>query len=157
MIVSWTVPTQAEVAHVAQHMRHADAEECRLMAGLLPADALSVGLSASDASFCALANGEPVAIFGGSNGSMMDAASGVIWELGTTWIDQHPLTFARHSHTGLRMLWDSLDVDRASNYVWIGNEASKRWLWWLGASFDTKVVPGANGGLFVPFTLERER
>ncbi len=155
MTVSWTIPISSQIRAVAENMRPVDAEECRLMSGLKPLDALQVGVEASHAVFCALADGVPVAIFGGCNGSAMAPENGMIWELGTTWIDSHPLTFARHSRRGLAMLWDSLDVDRVSNYVWVENDASRRWLYWLGASFGVKAVVSAHGGAFLPFTLER--
>jgi hypothetical protein len=156
MTITWAYPTDAMIEHVGRRMRAHDAEECRLMSGLFPVDALGVGVAASDVAFCALANREPVAIFGGRNGSALDPSMGMIWELGTEWIDRHPLTFARHSKAALRMFWDGLDVERAGNMVWAENEASRRWLYWLGASFGREVVPGRLGGVFIPFTIERE-
>jgi len=155
MKVSWTIPMPSQVRHVADQMRLSDAEECRLMSGLKPLDALQVGVEASHVVFCALADGEPVAIFGGCNGSAMAPEHGMMWALGTTWIDEHPVTFARHSKRGLAMLWDSLDAVRVSNYVWVDNKASRDWLYWLGASFGTKVFASPHGGLFIEFTLER--
>lgn len=148
MIVSWTIPTVAHVEHVARHMRAVDVEECRLMSGATPLDALTFGVNKSDVSFCALSDGKAVVIFGGSN-------NGTIWALGTDWVTKCPMTFARHSRTGMAMLWDALDCDVAGNVVWIDNSASIRWLRWLGASFSDERVSGACGGVFLPFVLER--
>ncbi len=155
-MITWTRPDDALLVSVAARMRAHDAEECRLMSGLRPVDALRVGVAGSDVAVCALVDGEPVVIFGGSNGSAIDPCNGTIWELGTTWIDCHPKTFAKHSRSALRMLWDALDVERAGNMVWVENHASRRWLYWLGASFARQPVVGACGGMFLPFTLERE-
>jgi hypothetical protein len=148
MIVSWSVPCDWHVRAIAQNMRAIDAEECRLMSGKSPLESLTFGVTHSDVSFCTLADGEPVVLFGGHN-------SGIIWALGTDWATRYPMTFARHSRTGLAMLWDALDCDVVGNHVLAGNVLAIRWLLWIGAKVGDKRVNGIYGGEFLPFVLER--
>ena len=153
-MIDWTRPTGAMLEHVAAHMRWHDRMECLLVAGLMPLDALQAGVEHSDAVFCASVDGEPVCVFGGRNGSMLAPEIGGIWELGTDWIDRNPMRFARHSKRGLRMLWDGLGCNVAENLVWAKNDASRRWLYWLGASFARDVVL-VSGEPFIRFSIER--
>lgn len=128
------VPVEAwHVEHVAEYMRAADVKECRVLGNLSPREALDLSLSHYGVSWTAMFNGEPAAIFGVVNLSLM-GGEGIGWLLGTTILEKHWRAFARASRA---IFLDVLKhYDRITNVTHVDNTLSMRWLAWLGATFQ---------------------
>jgi len=156
MLLRWTTPTPDLLFRLAMDMRASDMEEVWLSAGLMPLDALTMLVNASDAVFVALVENEPVYIFGGKSNSQLDAQNGTCWGLGTTWLDRHGITFAKLSRRGLVKLWQALpQVQRFACRIWICCPKTLAWAKWLGATLGATREAGLKGGVFVPYTIER--
>ncbi len=148
-------PTQEEFCHMAKFIRPADVMEIWQACGLTPTHAIAMLEKASDVVFVALHGKQPVYLFGGLKGAPL-AACGQCWGFATTWCDKHPLTLAKVSKTGFRMIFDELPVPRLSCRILADGEATKTWIKWLGAKLDEKTEPGVNGGNFQRYVIERE-
>lgn len=144
-----------DAAELAASLRPADALEMRLRDGFSPADGVALSCFVSDALFAGRCGGRLFALFGGCRDSVL-ADTGTVWALGTRAIDASPRDFLRGSVEGLRRVMAALpEVEAFSNWVEVGNEASARWLEWLGAHWSGETQATVFGGRFRRFTLGR--
>ncbi|MEH3125567.1 hypothetical protein [Agrobacterium cavarae] len=124
------IPASVEhVAVIAPRMREADKDEVFAAVGRGPASALLHSLRCSDLAYTVEYDGRPELMFGCGTTNMI-ANVGAPWALGTDAIDDHPTHFLRGS-----LFWVREVRKRYAsllNVVDDRNEASKRWLEWLG-------------------------
>jgi len=135
---------------IGRRMRAADAAECRAMGRFSPIGALAYSMRNSDA-ITALLDGRPVAMFGTREINVL-AGVGCVWLLGTDDLLVHRKAFLRESLKWRPQLFTRYSVLR--NVVSLNNQASLRWLRWLGAEFAPETLD--VGGLpFVLFELRK--
>ncbi|WP_370677534.1 hypothetical protein [Pleomorphomonas sp. PLEO] len=135
---------------IGRHMRAADAAECRAMGVFSPIGALRYSMRNSDAT-TALFDGRPAAMFGTRSLNVL-AGVGCVWLLGTDDLLIHRKAFLRASVRGRHKLFERYSVLR--NVVSTHNEASVRWLTWLGAEFAPDTID-VRGVPFVLFELRK--
>lgn len=135
---------------IARRMRVADVAECRAMAGLSARDGLRRSMRRSTA-FTVLIGGRPEAMFGTSDVNVL-AGIGSVWMLATDEVDRHPRDLLRLSPEWVGKLFSRYEVLR--NVVSVDNDASIRWLKWLGARFTDPIEVG--GVPFVLFELRKQ-
>ncbi len=82
-----------------------------------------------------------------------DPTGGIPWMLGTELINEHPRMMARESVIQLSLMMDQYEFLR--QFIYVQNEASIRWLRWLGFKFLEARVIGPKGSLFYPFEYRR--
>lgn len=130
----------AHVGRIASRMRAIDAAECAAF-GRSPKQALRAGLQGSVASWTALVDGRPEAMFGVAPASMIDGR-GRPWLLGT---DVVPLAGPALMRLGRRHLAAMHRLfPRLENMVSARNEAAVRWLAHLGFEFGDEAVIGGE-------------
>ncbi|MCI5836231.1 MAG: hypothetical protein MR209_00060 [Veillonellaceae bacterium] len=132
------------------HMRPHDVEECTAF-GVSPVEAvLQSAYHPESESFAVLDEaGEALWVYG--RGRARNAGGMGIWCLGRIGSERYARFFLQESKRVLeRWLDDGLPL---WNYVSVSNDASLRWLAWLGATFGEEVEIG--GVRFVRFELRR--
>lgn len=125
---------------IGRRMRPADVEECRIVAGFKPIEALRRSMGNSRA-FTALMDGRPEVMFGTSDINVLNGV-GSVWLLGTDAVERHPRVFLEKSAEWSRKLFTRYSVLR--NVVPESNTASMRWLKWLGAEFSRRIDIGGR-------------
>lgn len=121
-----------DVWHVASNMRARDVEEVWAASHFTPTEALRMSIAVSrDTVFVGVADGIPVCIYGVEPPSLLGLVARP-WMLGTDGIDFHSREFLRRSRSLTRGLSERFPV--MENYVDARNEASIRWLRWVGFS-----------------------
>lgn len=140
--------TLDDVRHVAEHMRPLDVEEARAF-GLSPLQALEIGLHQSDVCLALIApDGTPCAITGISPNERY-RNWGAIWLLGTSQIEDVPMTFLRHSKQVLKEMADSTPYEAFFNYTYAPNTLHHKWIKWCGFTFLRKVeLPPFNKSFY---------
>ena len=111
-------------------------------------DVLRFSIEVSPVSHAMLLDGKAIAIYG--VGQLTESA-GSPWLIGTTDIARIPGPFARFTREGFKEFagpWRYLE-----NYVDDRNEASKKWLAWLGFLFDEPAPYGVEGRPFRRFYM----
>jgi|DEB0MinimDraft_10_1074344.scaffolds.fasta_scaffold39683_2 hypothetical protein len=98
-----------------------------------------------------LATGEAIALAGvaGRQGKLATA-----WMITTDWVYSHPVPFLRRSGQVLAEMFDRAGCDVFTNLVDDRNTLHRRWLTWLGATWD--APQDLNGHPFHRFYLERK-
>ncbi len=137
--------------YIGRHMRAADAAECRAMGVFSPIAALRFSMGNSDAT-TALFDGRPAAMFGTRSLNVL-AGLGCVWLLGTDDLTVHRRAFLQASAKWRYKLFERYSVLR--NFVSLDNEASLRWLTWLGAEFSPETTD-VRGVRFVLFELRKD-
>jgi hypothetical protein len=140
VIVSFRPARASDAREIVPRLRARD------LAGLCqagdPVDVVIEGLQTSIAAWTVLADGEIAVLFGFRLAMLLDDRV-YLWMLGTTVIDQHPVTFLRKSRGVVRLMRKHYSLvygEVACDY-----ERSIRWLTWLGG----KVRPGPEPGRMV--------
>lgn len=155
---TFTPPTLCDLIELADHIRPADAAELAAGFGMPPFESAAMSLRLSDSAFSARVNGRLLAVYGIRADSILDGTA-VIWALGTRAAQEEWRTFARWSAPCLERLADTLPwAATLHNAVHAQNEASIRWLGWLGASFGNPFYAKPEGlppAAFIPFSIER--
>ncbi|QND53460.1 DUF2833 domain-containing protein [Phyllobacterium sp. 628] len=141
------VPARAShVRTVARRMRKADRDEVSAASGRLPADALIYSLRKSSVAWTALIDGVPELMFGVGDLNVL-AGVGAPWLLGTDAVEKNYVAFLRGSVDWRDQLLRRYPVMR--NFVDVRNQASIRWLRWLGFKlFDPVELRGHEFCLF---------
>lgn len=153
--ITFTRAVPEDAAELAADLRDADAREMMLHMGFGPRDGVALSCYASDACFAGRVGGRLFCLFGVCRDSVLSDTA-TIWALGTRAIDASPRDFLRGSVEGMRIAMSALpDVDAFSNWVLVENEASARWLDWLGAHWGHGTLVTPFGGRFRQFTLGR--
>jgi hypothetical protein len=128
------VPVEAwHLPYIAERMREIDRRECHELGGLEPLAALERSIGCLGHHWTALFDGEPVALFGVTQDTLLGGGVGTAWLLGTDRLQRDWRAFVRASKPVVREL---LTRYRAlSNVLLTDNTLCMRWLAWLGASF----------------------
>ncbi|HXD37990.1 hypothetical protein ACFCQI_01580 [Rhodanobacter sp. FW102-FHT14D06] len=128
------VPVEAwHLPYIAERMRAVDVRECREIGGVEPLAALEQSVACPGPHWTALFDGEPVALFGVTQDTLIGGGIGAAWLLGTDRLQRDWRAFARASKPVVREL---LTRYRAlSNVLLTDNTLCMRWLAWLGADF----------------------
>lgn len=132
-------PRDGDIEAMLPHIREADRQEVWAAGKLTPEIALRRGLAASDRAFTGVIDGEIVAMFGVTPGSILGGV-GVPWMLGTEAIERHAVAFIRQSRPALWMMHARYDY--LINFVDDRNKAAIRWLQWLGFHVEQPVPMG---------------
>lgn len=133
-------PCITDLEYVAQHMRPEDIEECAA-GGKEPFAALSEGWFAGKSWVLLTPDETPAAILGVHKTDT--PGYGMVWMLGTPAIEQHPITFLRHSKPVLDELFSEYAL--LYNYTYYKNEVHHKWLRWLGFTLSERQ------GDWIPF------
>jgi len=144
------VPVEGwHVAHVAAHVREADAAEIWASHHLHALEAIEDGLRTSVLARTGLVDGEPVCVFGVCPSSLLTGA-GSPWMLATPLLHTVDRAFIRLS----RRVVDAMQSFFAelSNYVDARNLHAVRWLEWLGFHVEPAVPYGIEQLPFHRFT-----
>ena len=152
--VKFTAPTEEVLQFIADNMRQADIEEVAASHGHTPIQALCEGVKISDSCVVAIANDEPVAVFGLVRGCVL-SGYGTPWALGTDSLFEYKKSFMKWSRVLLAMMLN--EFDHLENFVHVKNQQSVRWLKWLGFQFEEPQPYGLKRELFMKFYLEKER
>lgn len=134
---------------VGRRLRESDRLEVQRSGRLGPVEALRQSMRNSDA-FTVLIDGRPEIMFGVGDLNVLAGVGGV-WLLGTDAITRNWRWFLRATAEGRQSLFTRHTVLR--NVVDRENEASLRWLSWLGATFLGAI--DINGHPFVLFEMRK--
>lgn len=147
------VPAREEyVGFVAANMRQADRDEIWASHHLRPEQALRRCLRETPKAFAAVIDGEVCCLFGVTPRSIL-TGHGMLWMLGTDGIVRHQYRFLRDSIECADAM--NREYPILMNYVSDANEASKRWLRWLGFTLDDPAPYGVERQLFRRFERVR--
>lgn len=136
---------------VAANMRDADRAEVWASSHESPEAAVSRSLRVSTHAWVGYYDDRPVCVFGAAPLNMI-AGLGSPWLLGTDELVDRPAAFLRRCRPYVaRML---AVYPKLVNHVDDRNEASKRWLSWLGFNLGEPEPHGPDRILFRPFHLE---
>ena len=136
---------------VAANMREADVREVWASSHSTPERAVRESLRVSTAAWIGYYDGWPVCVFGVAPLNMV-AGIGSPWLLATDELTERPAAFLRRCRPYVaRML---RVYPKLVNHVDDRNEASKRWLSWLGFTLCEPEPHGPDRLSFRPFHLE---
>lgn len=151
-MVEFVKPTVELVETIAAEMRQADIDEVWASNHHTPLEALTKGWEMSDFSTVAMANGEPLVMFGLVKRDIL-TGSGVLWMLGSNRVMSHKKELFRQT---VLVVDEMLTVcPRLCNMVHGKNVSSIKWLKWLGFTIEEPIPHGPDGDLFHRFYLER--
>ena len=142
--------TQADMAHVAEHMRAADRAEVLAATGHTPREALDFSAAASRDTFCGLADGVPVLIAGTARPYML-GTEGMPWMLATDDLYAHAKPFLRRCRPYMRQL--RREYSYLWNFVDARNVEAVQWLGWLGFDVHPPAPYGVAGLEFHMFDM----
>lgn len=149
-MVEFKKPTPEMIHYIADNMRQADVDEVKAASSFTPLEAITKGVEISDMTSVAIINGDIVAIMGVvKTGVLSD--NGVPWLLGTDNVSKHYREFLGSSRTVLNAMINV--CPNLTNYVYVKNTVSIRWLKWLGFKLEKAKPFGVNGELFHKFTI----
>lgn len=139
-----------DVEYIAARMRAADRIEVEALSGMSPQQVLMQGFRGSDICLTGTVDDEPCCMFGFSGQSML-SDSGTPWLLGTDLIHAIPVQFLRKSREIVDSIWESGAYDKLENWIDSENEASLRWLPWLGFTVNKHETLERRGRVFYRF------
>lgn len=142
-------PTQADIAHVAAHMRPMDALECEIVGGKAPKEALEESVACSEWAFAADIEGEVICIFGISRESLL-SDEGAPWMLGTEGVERNARIVLRCSVSFRDRM--KAEFEHLSNIVHAHNRTAIRYLKWCGFEFGEEII--VKGEPFLPFSMD---
>jgi hypothetical protein len=135
----YVVPaTQRHARVLGPHLRAADAYECRVLAGLEPADALLLSIVVSTEAFTAKIGNVPVGMFG-----HRDCGNGIgmIWLVGSERMTADLRDFLSASSEWWERVTSRYEV--CANRVTEANTLHRRWLGWMGCKFGPVYQAGS--------------
>jgi hypothetical protein len=136
---------------VAEFMREADRAEVWASSHSTPWQATTDSLRVSTAAWAGLYDDRAVCVFGVAPLNMI-AGIGSPWLLGTEELVERPAAFLRRCRPYVGKMLRVYPT--LVNNVDDRNEASKRWLEWLGFTLGDPRPHGPDGVPFRPFKLE---
>lgn len=140
----------ADLRAVARHMRAMDALEIFALTGNSPLDGLTRSVECTPGARTLVLDGDPAAIYGAA--PVADGI-GVPWLLGTNAIAESSRDFVAFSREEFPRLIEPYQY--LENCVHRDNEASKRWLSWLGFTLEDPAPAGVAGELFHRFWMRK--
>ena len=151
-VVTYEPAHEGHVAILAPRVREADRREIWAASHRDPEHALAHGLRLSDRAWAGYGDGRLACLFGVGPASLLGRV-GVPWLIGSDDLVRHQTAFLRRSRPVLATLFDGYDV--LTNFVDARNEASIRWLGWLGFRFGDPAPFGPDRLPFYRFELKR--
>lgn len=150
---AYVVPATLEhAADILPRVRQADIDEFYATARWDAEMTLNFAIKHSTHRWAGIVDGQVIAIFGASLGSMI-TGTGIPWLISSNEVERYQMTFLRHSRP---LLADMLkDYRLLENYADARNVAACRWLRWMGFKFDEAKPFGALGLPFHRFELRR--
>lgn len=142
--------TKAEDAHVlymAPLLRRADCEEIAAYSGLSPLEGLSKSKAVSHLSYTIMADGEPIAMYGGTAEGYGKAN---VWMLGTAKIEDNSRQFLRLSRSHL----DDFQKELNSSFIYAIADPRNtlHQLWLLYTGFKLGKLLEVRGNNFITVT-----
>lgn len=140
-----------DVLYIADNLRNQDKEELKACGYDNFLAVILSSLNGAGISFIVKSvDHKPLCVFGIS--SHKDKNLGTpIWFLSVDCIDEYRKEFIYYAGQVVK-LWAE-NFGKLYNYVSVGNTKSMTWLKRLGAKFSKPIPYGANGDLFVRFTI----
>lgn len=139
-----------DIEHIAPRMREADVAEVWASTRLTPETALRMALRWSEDSWTTTINGRPEVMMGVWRISHVPEA-GSPWLLGTDAITKHPRRLLIEGTRVVPLILEKYKLLR--NAVDDRNEASKRFLTWLGFTMSDPYPAGPDGVPFRQFEM----
>lgn len=136
---------------IATDPRVSDVEEVLAARGYSILRAMYDGLRLSDRSYTVLADGVPLCMIGIAPKSQVYRV-GVPWMLSSNKLVHHERAILRYSKDFFYPM--AMHYAELENYVDARNEASIRWLRWLGFDFDPAAPYGVAGLPFHRFYMK---
>lgn len=124
--------TAADFSHIDRmrgRFRQADVEELREVYHFSPEEACERGIELASHAWTVLADGEPVCMTGILPMSALTGV-GVLWIVGTEWIDSHGFAFARASRQHVDRMLEDYEV--VLSRVSVKRDRVLEWAKWLG-------------------------
>lgn len=151
VLVRDSVPS--DPGKMAPRMRESDKQEVEASHGHTPYEALVHSFRVSPACFTVVYKNEVVAMFGVTADKRMNGLAS-IWFLSTDDIVKMKKTWLKLSKSTIQSMLITFPI--LYNFVQVGNEASIKWLKWLGAEFGDPSPYGKQGFPFLPFKFTRK-
>lgn len=151
---TYTTPTKEDMAELSRMMRPEDRQELVGAVGPNIEGETQYCLEASECAYICKRDGVPMAAFGVVRKSPFQNI-GVIWMLATTETAKHKIYTGKWTRRGIRAFLR--DWDYLYNFVDEGNDATIRWLKWLGAKIYPARPYGIYGLPYHKFTFGEDR
>lgn len=136
---------EGDCESLAPRLRLADVHEIELAIGLEPLVALRKSVEVSSKKWSITIDDEVIAIFGVS----LRGSTGLPWLVASDGLLKIKRSFLAGCEPYIRSMSEGCDV--LTNYVWVQNKVSLKWLAWLGFSFEPPVSYGKSGEQFIRF------
>lgn len=139
-MISIVPATEEGAAFIAAGMQRPHREECE-GAGMTAAGALAVSLSSAAVAEMALADGEPIAMWGLNPGAML-GGSAIVWMLGTDALKRYPIYLCRYTKRFMdsaQAIYPTLECVTDIRYP-----TGCAWLEWLGFREASRVATPAT-------------
>lgn len=146
MQIIFDTPTEADVLHVAEHMRPADVAECNACGFYDMPEVLRNEIAISALCWAVRIDGEPACLLGVAPMAGLFGETGVPWLLGTELVTRHRRAFIRTSTAYIARMHSAFS--HLLNFVHAENEHSVRWLKFAGFTIHPPVPFGVKGELF---------
>lgn len=147
---SFRIPTDEDVAFVAENMREADRRELKRWTAQEPGYELKHSIDCSQVCYAGVfEDGKVACIFGACRANLLERTA-TIWSLSSTEVDRHPIEFYLGSKAGIdRIFREMPDVEMFANFVDLEYESAVKWLEMLGfgKSLGSERF-GIRGGVF---------
>lgn len=143
-------PTEADMDALAANMREIDQDECRLVGGMEPREALGESVGHALWAYAAEIDGEVVCIFGLSQDGLL-AEEAYPWMLAANGIERHARTLLRLTPIYLARMQG--EAERLYNIVHAHNRRAIRYLTWCGFTFGEGF--DVRGAPFLPFEMKK--
>jgi hypothetical protein len=138
--------TRQHAEILATIMRKEDADEYMAVSGHKAYPMMIEAIKSSDVSYTGLFEGQPICMFGVVNESLI-FKRGLVWFVGSSKLDDHPIGFLRRAKKGLMKMLSEYDI--LENYVDARYTKCIKWLKWMG--FSVSDFPEKGGIFDLPF------
>ena len=149
--ITITEAKQEDVISLVPRLRIDDVVEIEAL-GVTPLFALSASYRDSSRAYTVKIEGNPIAMFGLTS---VNSEEALIWMVGTDELYTIQRRFLRNSR---EFIAEALEMyETVYNFVDTRNEASIKWLQWLGARIEEPKEYGINGELFHRFSFSQAK
>lgn len=149
MQVLFLPPTEADIQHVAAHMRVADVAECNACGYTDMVAVLREEVAISALCWAVRIDGEPAALLGVAPLRGLLSETGVPWLLGTDLVTRNRWAFIRTSRAYIDRMHTAFS--HLLNFVHAENTQAVRWLKHAGFTVHAPEPFGPQGALFHRF------
>lgn len=138
---------EGDCESIAPRLRSTDVEEIKLSTGLNPLDALKKSVDISSKKWSIISKGRVIAIFGVA----VRGSTGVPWLLSSDELFTIRKSFWAGCGQYIKAMSNGCEL--LSNYVWVENTTSIKWLKRMGFDFSDPVSYGVSGKKFFQFFM----